>query len=102
MSEPMPREERKRLASQLERVEEFVLRPWAWDGGNYWLTLQSISKACGCSEASASARLRDLRKKGYKVERMKSILNDNLYLYRVTKPIPKQLNLLQDNQDGHP
>ena len=93
MSEPMPREERKRLAGILDRVEEFTK-------DLCWHSLSGIAYTCGCSEATASARLRDLRNlRGYQVDKCK---HGNFYWYRVTKPIPKQLNLLQENQDGHP
>lgn len=44
-----------RLSTQLERVRELMA-----DGR--WRTLAQIKKACGGSEASVSARLRDLRK----------------------------------------
>lgn len=44
-----------RLSSQLNRVRMVM-----WDGE--WRTLRQIQAACGGSEASISARLRDLRK----------------------------------------
>ena len=48
----------ERLATALERVRAYLA-----DGS--WRTLAEIAAACGCSEAGASARLRDLRKPQY-------------------------------------
>ena len=45
----------ERLATALQRVRAYLA-----DGS--WRTLAEIAAACGCSEAGASARLRDLRK----------------------------------------
>ena len=49
-------EDGKRLTSHLQKVFDLMK-----DGR--WRTLRDISDAVGCTEASASARLRDLRKK---------------------------------------
>ena len=46
-----------RLCAQAKRVLAFCL-------ANDWVTLRQISEACGDPEASASARLRDLRRVG--------------------------------------
>ncbi len=48
-------DERKRLGRQLERVRHFMVS----HAGTYF-TLREISEATGASEASASARFRDL------------------------------------------
>lgn len=45
----------ERLASSLDRVKALMR-----DGR--WRSLSEIAQRCGCSEAGASARLRDLRK----------------------------------------
>lgn len=48
-------------------------------------TLREIATVVGCSEAGASARLRDLRKKkfgSYQVDRFR---NGNCWFYRVSK-----------------
>lgn len=48
----------KRLSGGLKRVHRFM-------SDNQWHTLREISDACGVSEATASARIRDLRKSQY-------------------------------------
>jgi len=53
--EPCEGENRKRLSKLLQRVWDLVR-----DGE--WRTLRAVADACGCSESSASARLRDFRK----------------------------------------
>lgn len=50
-----PVRDRKRLSKQFERVRDLML-----DG--QWRTLREIADTLGIPEASASARLRDLRK----------------------------------------
>lgn len=52
----------KPMNGQLRRVYELMS-----DGGKR--TLREIARDTGCLETSASARLRDLRKRGYRVER---------------------------------
>jgi hypothetical protein len=71
-------DEHRRLRKQLYRVK-FYLRDGAWH------TLAEIAKACGISETSASARLRDFRKIHFGAQRMdrKSSEVPNVYLYRV-------------------
>lgn len=66
-----------RLSRALEAVALF-----AADG--CWHTLAEIAEAVGCSEAGASARLRDLRKArfgGKQVERMR--VAGGLWAYRI-------------------
>ena len=73
-----------RLKGQLQRV--FALMQ---DGR--WRSLGHIATACNCSESSASARLRDLRKDkfgGHQVERIRSRENDGLFLYRLVIRVP--------------
>ena len=66
-----------RLTRQLDRVRELML-----DG--VWRTLAVIAHQCECSEASASARLRQLRNdEGCTVDRVK--IGPGLYKYRVTR-----------------
>ena len=73
--------DRERLSTALERV-------WCLMRDGQWRTLSQISKACNCSEASASARLRDFRKLKFKlkypvagVERQR--VEKGLYEYRL-------------------
>ena len=47
-----------RLSRQIDRVKAYML-------DSQWRTLREISKATGAPEASASAHLRDLRKKRF-------------------------------------
>ena len=67
-----------RLTGQLQRV--YVLMQ---SGG--WFTLAQIAKLANCSEASASARLRDLRKPkfgNHKIERDR-VPFTGLHIYRM-------------------
>ena len=57
-----PALDRERLGHQLGAVADFMR-------GGGWHTLAEISAATGAPEASASARLRDLRRAGFVVER---------------------------------
>ena len=68
--------DRSRLAPQMQRVHDFVL-------GAGWTTLGAISEATGDPEASVSARLRDLRDMGFRVER--EFVARGLHRYRVTR-----------------
>lgn len=70
----------KRLAKQQQTVRDVML-----DGE--WRTLGLIAQITGAPEASVSARLRDLRKAGYLVER--KYVARGLHQYRVT-PQPPQ------------
>lgn len=67
----------KRLTSHLQKVFDLMK-------DNRWRTLRQISDAVGCTEASASARLRDLRKSwagGHIVDRRR--VAGGQYEYRV-------------------
>ena len=69
-----------RLHSQLERVRDLMR------GGDWW-TLVDLAQEAGGSEASVSARLRDLRKPrfgGYAVER--KYIENGLWAYRLLPP----------------
>lgn len=71
-----------RLGSHLERVLALMQ-----DGG--WWTLVDLATEAGCSEASASARLRDLRKPkfgGHHVERKH--VENGLWKYRLVRRRP--------------
>jgi hypothetical protein len=61
--------------SQIERVFQ------ACPIGEY-VTLGTIAYAAGCSTAAASARLRDLRKEGFKVETRRPV-GGGSYEYKV-------------------
>jgi hypothetical protein len=52
-------------------------------GKAWWNFLCTISYNTGAPEASASARLRDLRRLGYRVDKQRQ--EDGRYLYRVTR-----------------
>jgi hypothetical protein len=57
-----PEHDEKRLTALSDRVKALML-------DCQWRTLSEISTACRGGEASCSARLRDLRKRGWTVER---------------------------------
>jgi len=82
--EPAP--DHARLTSQLDRVLDLMR-----DGA--WRTLSQIQQCCGGSDASVSARLRDLRKDkfgGRVVERRRMApATAGLFEYRVLPPAPK-------------
>lgn len=72
-----PDEDAERLTSLLERVRERMS-----DGR--WYTLKRLCELCGGSEASVSARVRDLRKErfgGHMIERQRT--EGGLYVYRM-------------------
>lgn len=64
----------KRLGDQCRKVFDAMK-----DG--QWRTLAELSELTGAPEASASARLRDLRRYGFKVER--EYVERGLWRYRV-------------------
>lgn len=68
-----------RTSSQRKQIEALM-------NDGVWRTLAAIAAHTGASEAGASARLRDLRKKEYgarTVERKRMAPGSALYLYRV-------------------
>lgn len=65
-----------RLTRLLDRVRDLMS-----DG--HWRMLSNIQAYCGGSEASVSARLRDLRKEGLRVERMRIQGKNGVWIYRV-------------------
>lgn len=69
-------DEKKRLGKQLERVRDFMA-----DGA--WRTLGEIEGLTGAPQASASARLRDLRALGHTVQRRRTAPGSGLWEYRV-------------------
>ena len=71
-----PARDGERLERQADRVRELMV-----DG--QWRTLAEISAATGAPEASVSARLRDLRRDGYVVER--AFVERGLHRYRVSR-----------------
>ena len=81
----IPERDGARLDSQYERVKAYV-------PGRDWTTLQQISRDTGYPEASVSARLRDLRARGYLVEHQ--YVMRGLWKYRVSVATPKQLGLV--------
>lgn len=75
-----PEYDRERLSGQLERVRAYML-------AHDWVTLAELHTRVGGSEASVSARLRDLRKPrfgAYTVQRKR--LEGGLFAYKVTGP----------------
>lgn len=72
-----PKLDQTRLKGQLERVQKLM-------SDSVWRSLAEIADKTGCSEASASARLRDLRKPKFglwTVERRR--IRTGWYLYQV-------------------
>ena len=73
-------------ANDEKRLEKLLGRVWAFMGDRCWHTLAEIRAACGGSEASVSARLRDLRKErfgAYTIERRRQ--GKGLWVYRMTQ-----------------
>lgn len=66
-----------RLSKQARRVAEVMA-----NGG--WVTLSSLSRDTGDPEASVSARIRDIRKAGFTVER--EYVRRGLWQYRLVMP----------------
>src|ERR1700733_11596949 len=80
----------ERLGKQLEAVRRKML---FWQN-KQWLTLAEISSNTGYPEASISARLRDLRRLGYVVDkRRRGVESRGLWEYRVSKPVLAQQRL---------
>lgn len=80
----VPERDFARLARQLDRVREVVLNRVGPDDG--WLTLAAIGSYAHAPEASVSARLRELRRAGYTVERR--YVRNGVHQYRVSEPKP--------------
>lgn len=76
-----PTEDVPRLWTQLERVEHLMK-----DGS--WRSLRQIAGATGCLETAASARLRDLRRRGWTVIKRRDLTVKGLYWYRIFKEVP--------------
>ncbi len=75
-----------REARDGERLRGLLLRVYSAMSDGQWHTLSELAQKCGGSEASVSARLRDLRKPrfgGYTVDRRR--VSGGLFEYRVTK-----------------
>lgn len=74
-----------RLTTQLERVKALM-------SDQRWRSLQQIAQLVGGTEASVSARLRDLRKASYgsfQVERKRQgDPRRGFFVYRVLDPVP--------------
>ena len=80
-----PAQDSERLTSQQHQVEAVMA-----DG--YWRTLANICAelrrrhpGSKCGEASISARLRDMRRREWKVERERTRPGSGLYQYRAVK-----------------
>ena len=72
-----PERDGKRLNAQTQRVHDLMR-----DG--QWRTLAEIASGTGDPEASVSARLRDLRRFGFTVDR--AYVSQGLHKYKVTAP----------------
>lgn len=75
-----PEQDRDRLLTQLGRVRDVM-----FDG--QWHTLAELVVKCGGSDASVSARIRDLRKKrfgAYHVESKR--IREGLWVYKLELP----------------
>jgi hypothetical protein len=70
--------DRARLGDQQRKVEAFMLGL-----GGAWVTLDELARATGAPPASASARLRTMRARGFHVERKRAGFQRGLWLYRV-------------------
>lgn len=73
-----------RLKRQLDRVIYAINSIYSVQDGLAWWSLKDLSIMCQCSEASVSARLRDLRKPrfgGHLIERKR--LDGGQFLYRL-------------------
>jgi Fic family protein len=68
----------RRLGAQLAKVRDATV-------GRGWLTLAAIEAATGAPQASVSARLRELRARGFLVETRRSAPDSGLYVYRVSR-----------------
>lgn len=82
--EPVTAQEAEAITAQQDQVEAVM-----HDG--YWHTLPEIVKELRrrygrmCGEASVSARLRAMRKRGYTITRERTRAGSNLYQYRAVK-----------------
>lgn len=72
-------EDLPRLRGALRRVAQLMC-----DGQPR--TLEEIAEAVGCSQPGAGARLRDLRRAGWRVDRVRVPAVRGLYDYRATPP----------------
>lgn len=72
----------ERLTGLLGRVGRYM------EVTGRWVTLAELSAACNGAEASVSARLRDLRKRGWEVERRKTD-RPGIFEYRAARPESK-------------
>jgi hypothetical protein len=81
----------ERLGKQLAHVKEFMLTASKYDA---WHTLRTIHLLIGYPEASISARLRDLRRMGYQVDkRRRGEASRGCWEYRVSKAVLTQQRL---------
>ena len=69
--------DKPRLSRQMQAV-------WNCVKDGQWWSLERLSYCTSAPQASVSARLRDLRALGYKVERQ--YIACGVHVYRVTKP----------------
>jgi hypothetical protein len=85
------RQDQGRLLSQLARVRRALL-----SNRGFWFTLADLSKIAEASEASVSARMRDLRKRkfnSYTIERRRVPGGNGLHEYRMPPRIDVQAEL---------
>lgn len=92
-----PAKDGQRLGKLLDRVYQFML-------DRRWHTLSEIQAACGGSESSVSARLRDLRKDkfgGHTIERQRR--DGGLWVYRMPIKDPRECPVCGDTEGeiGH-
>lgn len=71
-----PERDGARLGGLYARCRDYVL-------SHEWVTLRELSDACGGSESSVSARLRDMRARGLYVET--KYVSKGLWAYKVTR-----------------
>jgi hypothetical protein len=83
-----PKLDGERLGKQLDVVRLWMLKVSA---NGKWLTLSEIAYLLQHPEASISARLRDLRRMGYTVDkRRRGEAKRGIWEYRCTKPTPRE------------
>jgi hypothetical protein len=78
--------DRERLSSQMRRVEELMQDGESRTLHEIAVALRKLYPGSHFPEASLSARLRDMRRAGYTVERERRSAKSGLWQYRAVKP----------------
>lgn len=80
-----PAQDGARLSSQQNQVEALMADGYWWTLANIRAMLRHRHPGTQHGEASISARLRDMRRRGWNVERQRARAGGGLFLYRATK-----------------